>query len=89
MKKPETHITIQLIIYAVLLFLSIKGPAPDDYWQFEWVFQLLFLGLLNLIHLILIRIKLKEELVYRKYLSISSLAFFVVGILSFYIVIGI
>lgn len=88
MKNPKIYFVTEVILFVLLTILTIRGVGPNDPWQYNWVFQLILLGFLNLISLILVRLVLKEDKKHQKIISGLALLFFVYGFISFKIIIG-
>lgn len=87
MKNAKIYFIFEVVLYLILLFLSIKGPGPNDPWEYNWIFQIIGLNLINLVNLILVRIKLKKDPVHKKIISRLGMLFILCSLLSIMIVI--
>lgn len=89
MRNAKLYFIFTVILYITLIIWGIKGPAPNDVWEYEWVFQILAFYLLGLFNLIMVRVYLKEDPVHRKIITRLLLLYPFISFVTILIVVGI
>lgn len=89
MKNAKLYFIGTVMLYVILIVWGIKGPAPNDLWEFEWVFQIIAFNILGLGNFILVRVYLKEDPTHKKIISRLLLLYPIVSIVTILVVVGI
>ena len=89
MRNAKLYFIFTVLLYVTLIIWGIKGPAPTDYWELEWVIQIIAFNILGFICLFLVRLFLKEDPVHKKIISRLLLIYPFFSVLTILIVVGI
>ena len=56
MRNAKLYFIFTVLLYVTLIIWGIKGPAPTDYWELEWVIQIIAFNILGFICLLQITV---------------------------------
>jgi len=89
MRNAKLYFIFTVLLYVTLIIWGVKGPAPNDLWEYEWVIQIIAFNILGLINLFMVRLFLKEDPVHKKIISRLLFLYPFFSFLTILIVVGI
>lgn len=88
MTNAKPYFIFTVLLYVILLVWGIKGPAPNDYWQFGWILQIIIFNVVAIITLFRVKSKLEEDPTHKKIISRLLLLYPVLSFITIWIVVG-